>query len=90
MARFKLSFVISILLMTITINMSQFFMRQVLAIEVDLELSGLKRRLLPQLNEWLTCDRNCGSHSDCSDGWFCRRCINAYPFIPTVCRGPFG
>ncbi|KAK4726224.1 hypothetical protein R3W88_031141 [Solanum pinnatisectum] len=45
--------------------------------EVNNDLSGLERRLLPQLqiNNWVTCNRVCHSQSDCSDGWFCKTCL---------------
>ncbi|KAK6773149.1 hypothetical protein RDI58_028387 [Solanum bulbocastanum] len=58
-------------------------LRQVVAVrEVNNDLSGIERRLLPQvqINDWVTCNRVCHSQSDCSDGWICKRCLQ-YPTL---------
>ncbi|OIT35262.1 hypothetical protein A4A49_24478 [Nicotiana attenuata] len=72
MAIFKLSFVITILIIAVTINVSGFSNNQVEATpDVDHVLSEFTKRLLPQLN---TCFRSCTSNSDCSDCWVCCAC----------------
>ncbi|KAK4373256.1 hypothetical protein RND71_008640 [Anisodus tanguticus] len=47
--------------------MSSFYKTQVIttANHVDQELSGLKRRLLPQVDGFMTCGKTCSTKSDC-------------------------
>ncbi|OIT07853.1 hypothetical protein A4A49_05366 [Nicotiana attenuata] len=76
MALLKLSFIITILIMTTIVNVPWFLTKQqvIATPDVDHVLSGLKRRVLPQLN---TCLRPCTSDSDCSDCWTCCTCSHS-------------
>ncbi|KAK4377856.1 hypothetical protein RND71_004152 [Anisodus tanguticus] len=87
MALLKLGFVFSILLMAATINMSSFSKRQLVAArDVDFELSGLEKRLLPQVENLFTCNSRCTTDSDCSDGWICWKC-KFYTADINLCKG---
>ncbi|KAK4722246.1 hypothetical protein R3W88_012479 [Solanum pinnatisectum] len=81
MASFKFGLIFTtLLLMATTIDVMWFSKTKVMAARnVDsYVLSGLKRRLLPQLNDVITCGTLCGPHSptdyDCSDCWYCCDC----------------
>ncbi|OIT19830.1 hypothetical protein A4A49_53467 [Nicotiana attenuata] len=83
MALFKFDVVFTIIVMVAIVNASWFAKIHVIAARdmVGQELSGLKRRLLPQLN---TCFRSCTSHKNCSsDCWICCYCE------PSVATGAF-
>ncbi|OIS95623.1 hypothetical protein A4A49_02377 [Nicotiana attenuata] len=73
MASLKLCFILSILLMVITVNVPWISITQVIAtsLDVDHDLSIIEKRLLPQLN-W--CFSPCTSDSDCSNCWICCTC----------------
>lgn len=64
------------MLVNVSVNVSWLSKTQVLsARDVDYDLSGLKKRLLPQLDlEW-TCGRQCTSDSECKDCWICCWCV---------------
>nr|XP_009776611.1 PREDICTED: fruit-specific protein-like [Nicotiana sylvestris]XP_016442748.1 PREDICTED: fruit-specific protein-like [Nicotiana tabacum] len=75
MALLKLGQFFTILLIAATVNSSWLSKKQVLAGQVvDYNLSGLKRRLLPQLNDLWTCQRPCTTKDDCNDCWVCCYC----------------
>ncbi|KAK4345877.1 hypothetical protein RND71_036053 [Anisodus tanguticus] len=87
MACLKFSFIFSILLMAATINVLLFSKRQVLAArDVDFELSGFEKRLLPQVEDIFTCNSRCTTDSDCSDGWICWKC-KFYTTDINLCKG---
>ncbi|OIT04682.1 hypothetical protein A4A49_38212 [Nicotiana attenuata] len=79
MALLKFGLVITILLTAFTTDVMWFSKTQVMAARnVDPNnVSGLRRKLLPQLNNiLLTCGNACGitNGEDCSDCWFCCDC----------------
>ncbi|KAM3361210.1 hypothetical protein P3S68_016064 [Capsicum galapagoense] len=76
MASFKFGLIFSVLLMAATIDVMWFSMMQVAAVRnVDPTLGGLKRRLLPQLNDIFTCGRPCISDEACrTDCILCCSC----------------
>nr|XP_009630655.1 uncharacterized protein LOC104120564 [Nicotiana tomentosiformis] len=59
MAVFKLGFILTVLLMTTTMNVQWFSKTNVLAWNVDHDLSRVERSLLPQLNDFVTCLKPC-------------------------------
>ncbi|OIT01016.1 hypothetical protein A4A49_07153 [Nicotiana attenuata] len=68
----KHSFVLAILIMVATANVPLLTNTKVEAVlDVDHNLSGMRKRLLPQLN---TCFRSCTSSLDCNDCWVCCAC----------------
>ncbi|OIT30900.1 hypothetical protein A4A49_27480 [Nicotiana attenuata] len=79
MGLLKFGLVITILLTAFTTDVMWFSKRQVMAARnVDPNnVSGLTRKLLPQLNDILpTCGKACGisNGEDCSGCWFCCDC----------------
>ncbi|OIS98221.1 hypothetical protein A4A49_26805 [Nicotiana attenuata] len=75
MAMLKLGLVLTILLVATTFNMVWFSNTHVdAARNADMDISGLERRLLPQLNSWVTCNNKCIVNSDCHGCWFCCTC----------------
>ncbi|OIT01017.1 hypothetical protein A4A49_07155 [Nicotiana attenuata] len=68
----KHSFVLAILIMVATTHLTILTNTTVGATQdVDLNLLGMRKRLLPQLN---TCLRSCKSSLDCNDCWVCCAC----------------
>lgn len=69
----------------ISVNMSWFLKTEVLAApDVNYDVSGLKRRLLPQIIDFtLIYYRVCNFDSDCNDCWSfsCCRCLTGSCFI---------
>lgn len=48
----------------------------------------MKIKLLP-LTDFITCDRNCVTNSDCSDGWICKSCKYLPVVIPPQIPYPY-
>ncbi|OIT26643.1 PREDICTED: fruit-specific protein-like [Nicotiana attenuata] len=48
----------------------------------------MKIKLLP-LTDFITCDRNCVTSSDCSDGWICKSCKYVPVVIPPQIPYPY-
>ncbi|OIT19779.1 hypothetical protein A4A49_41970 [Nicotiana attenuata] len=75
MTLLKLGFFLAILLMAAATIKA--------APNVDLDVSKMARRLLPQLN---TCLRSCENDSGCSDCWLCCTCKDFYGAITLMCQ----
>ncbi|OIT19701.1 hypothetical protein A4A49_42698 [Nicotiana attenuata] len=85
MASLKIGYFFTILLVAATINSTWLSKKQVFAGPVvDHDFSGLKRRLLPQLNDLLTCKRSCTTSEDCNDCWVCCYCYELTNAISTL------
>ncbi|OIT19177.1 hypothetical protein A4A49_44117 [Nicotiana attenuata] len=71
----KIGFLFTILFMASIINVSWLPKTLIMATrDIERDLSGFGRRLLPELN---TCLRSCTPHSsDCSDCWVCCACMH--------------
>ncbi|OIS95985.1 hypothetical protein A4A49_58709 [Nicotiana attenuata] len=74
MAVFKLGFILTVLLMTTTMDVLWYSKTNVLAWNVEHDFSRVERCLLPQLNDALTCGKDCQTNDDCSDCWVCCKC----------------
>ncbi|KAJ8573011.1 hypothetical protein K7X08_009522 [Anisodus acutangulus] len=66
--------------MAATINMA--WSQVMAARDVDYNISGMKERLLPQLN---TCGRLCNSNDHCSDCIICCTCRQSPLFDEYIC-----
>ncbi|OIT32380.1 hypothetical protein A4A49_27980 [Nicotiana attenuata] len=77
MALLRFAFVLTVLLMTTTINVSWFSETHVLASrDIDRDLLGLEKRLLSPF-KLMTCGRDC-VYNDCKDDcWVCCRCVRS-------------
>ncbi|OIT27126.1 hypothetical protein A4A49_53732 [Nicotiana attenuata] len=75
----KFGFVLTVLLMTITISLPWFSNSKVEAIQnVEHDLSRLERSLVPRLNGFFTCGRTCVTSKECEDCWICCTCRFGY------------
>nr|XP_009764482.1 PREDICTED: fruit-specific protein-like [Nicotiana sylvestris] len=76
MALLKINYFFVFLLMAAIINLSWFSEIQgVAARDIDHGLSGLKKRLLPQVDDYIfTCYRPCTEDKECSDCALCCSC----------------
>ncbi|OIT21429.1 hypothetical protein A4A49_35812 [Nicotiana attenuata] len=74
-AMIKFAFVFTILVTTITVNLSSSQKMQSMAMRnLAHNMLSVKQKLMP-LNDFMTCGRTCRKKSDCSDGWLCYECI---------------
>ncbi|OIT05849.1 hypothetical protein A4A49_31041 [Nicotiana attenuata] len=83
---FKLGSIFTILLLTASINLSWFPKTQAMSTrDINHDALEFQRRLLPQVNDLITCGRGCTTKSDCSDCWLCCDCDLALEVGSYVC-----